>query len=52
MDHMGQLYAQTYDMYVVVTRAFNHTGPGRGEMCAESSFAKQIAEGEKASETT
>lgn len=44
MDYMGQLYARSYDMHVVVTRSFNHTGPGRGEMYAESSFAKQIVE--------
>lgn len=44
MDHLGQLYAKSYGMDVVVTRAFNHAGPGRGEMYAESSFAKQIAE--------
>lgn len=44
MDYMGQLYARSYGLQVVVTRAFNHTGPGRGEMYAESSFAKQIAE--------
>jgi len=28
----------------VRTRAFNHTGPGRGEAFAESSFARQLAE--------
>jgi GDP-4-dehydro-6-deoxy-D-mannose reductase len=44
MDQLGQLYAVSYGMPVVVTRAFNHTGPGRGEQYAESSFAKQIAE--------
>lgn len=44
MDHLGRLYAQSYGMDVVVTRAFNHAGPGRGEMYAESSFAKQIVE--------
>ena len=44
MDYMGQLYADAYGMHVVVTRAYNHTGPGRGEMYAESSFAKQVAE--------
>lgn len=44
MDHLGRLYAKSYNMHVVVTRAFNHTGPGRGEMYAESSFAKQIVE--------
>lgn len=29
---------------VLRTRTFNHTGPGRGEHFAESSFARQIAE--------
>lgn len=44
MDHLGRLYAKSYGLEVVVTRAFNHAGPGRGEMYAESSFAKQIVE--------
>jgi GDP-4-dehydro-6-deoxy-D-mannose reductase len=44
MDFMGRLYARAYGIPVVVTRAFNHCGPGRGEMYAESSFAKQIVE--------
>jgi GDP-4-dehydro-6-deoxy-D-mannose reductase len=44
MDYLGQLYNNAYNMHVVVTRAFNHTGPGRGEQYAESSFAKQIIE--------
>lgn len=44
MDLLGMVYAKTYNMNIVVTRAFNHTGPGRGEMYAESSFAKQIVE--------
>jgi len=43
-DLLGQMYAKAYGLHVVVTRAFNHTGPGRGAMYAESSFAKQIAE--------
>lgn len=47
MDHLGRLYAKSYGMNVVVTRAFNHAGPGRGEMYAESSFAKQIVEVER-----
>jgi GDP-4-dehydro-6-deoxy-D-mannose reductase len=31
---------------VLRTRTFHHTGPGRGETFAESSFARQIAEAE------
>ena len=30
-------------MKVMVTRMFTHTGPRRGDVFAESSFAKQIA---------
>lgn len=44
MDHLGQLYARSYNMNIVVTRTFNHTGPGRGEQYAESAWAKQIVE--------
>jgi len=44
MDYLGRVYAKGYGMEIVVTRAFNHAGPGRGEMYAESSFAKQIVE--------
>lgn len=44
MEQLGKLYAKSYGLHVVVTRAFNHAGPGRGEMYAESSFAKQIVE--------
>lgn len=43
-EQLAMLYTGAYGMQIVVTRAFNHTGPGRGEMYAESSFAKQIAE--------
>lgn len=49
MDHFGQLYARSYNMNIVVTRTFNHTGPGRGEQYAESAWAKQIAEIESGS---
>lgn len=44
MDYLGQLYVKSYGLNIVVTRAFNHAGPGRGEMYAESAFAKQIVE--------
>lgn len=47
MTNLGLLYAGSYGMDIVITRAFNHTGPGRGEMYAESSFAKQIVEIER-----
>ncbi len=44
MDYLGYQYQQSYDMDIIRTRGFNHTGPRRGEVFAESSFAKQIAE--------
>lgn len=47
MDYLGYQYHQSYDMKIIRTRGFNHTGPRRGEVFAESSFAKQIAEIEK-----
>jgi GDP-4-dehydro-6-deoxy-D-mannose reductase len=37
-------YALSHRMEIVRTRTFSHTGPGRGEAFAESSFARQIAE--------
>lgn len=52
MDYIGQFYGEAYGMNIVVTRTFNHTGPGRGEMYAESAFAKQIAEIEKGERDT
>jgi len=42
-DEMGQLYARAYGMRIVTTRMFTHTGARRGDVFAESSFAKQIA---------
>jgi len=43
-DLMGYQYFKSYSMHIVRSRAFNHTGPRRGEAFATSSFAKQIAE--------
>ena len=37
-------YFLAHDLPVIRTRTFHHTGPGRGEAFAESSFARQIAE--------
>ncbi len=47
MDYLGYQYFKSYGMKIVRTRGFNHTGPRRGDVFAESSFAKQIAEIEK-----
>jgi GDPmannose 4,6-dehydratase len=42
-DLIGRFYAEAYGMTVMVTRMFTHTGPRRGDVFAESTFAKQIA---------
>ena len=42
-DLVGRFYAEAYNMTVMTTRMFTHTGPRRGDVFAESSFAKQIA---------
>lgn len=42
-DLIGRFYAEAYGMSVMTTRMFTHTGPRRGDVFAESSFAKQIA---------
>jgi GDPmannose 4,6-dehydratase len=42
-DLLGRYYAEAYDMCVMTTRMFTHTGPRRGDVFAESTFAKQIA---------
>lgn len=46
-DLLAYQYHASYGLYTVRTRAFNHTGPRRGEIFATSNFAKQIAEIEK-----
>lgn len=42
-DLIGRFHAEAYGQKVVTTRMFTHTGPRRGDVFAESSFAKQIA---------
>lgn len=49
MDYLGYQYFESYGMRIIRTRGFNHTGPRRGDVFAESTFAKQIAEIEKGS---
>jgi GDPmannose 4,6-dehydratase len=42
-DLLGRFYAEAYGINTQTTRMFTHTGPRRGDVFAESSFAKQIA---------
>lgn len=43
-DMVGLQYFMSYGIKTVRTRMFTHTGPRRGDVFAESWFAKQIAE--------
>mgnify|MGYP006089607159 CR=1 FL=1 len=42
-DLVGKYFHEAFGMKVLITRMFTHTGPRRGDVFAESSFAKQIA---------
>jgi len=46
-DLLAYQYYMSYKLNVVRTRAFNHTGPRRGDVFVCSDFAKQIVEIEK-----
>lgn len=46
-DRLAFQYHHSYGLKNVITRAFNHEGPRRGEQFVTSNFAKQIAEIEK-----
>jgi GDP-4-dehydro-6-deoxy-D-mannose reductase len=46
-DLLGYQYFMSYGLHIIRTRAFNHTGPRRGDVFATSNFAKQIVEIEK-----
>jgi GDP-mannose 4,6-dehydratase len=42
-DLIGRFHAEAYGQKIMTTRMFTHTGPRRGDVFAESTFAKQIA---------
>ena len=46
-DLMSQYYHKAYGMKIITTRMFSHEGARRGKEFAVSSFAHQIAKGEK-----
>jgi GDPmannose 4,6-dehydratase/GDP-4-dehydro-6-deoxy-D-mannose reductase len=50
-DMIAYQYGLSYGLDLVRTRMFTHTGPRRGDVFAESSFAKQIAEIEAGKKT-
>ncbi len=46
-DFLAWQYNQSYGIFAVRTRAFNHTGPRRGQVFVTSNFSRQIAMIEK-----
>lgn len=44
---LSKVYAEAYDIDLVITRSFNHIGPGQKDIFVVASFAKQIAESKK-----
>ena len=42
-DLIGRYFGEAFNICTIVTRMFTHTGPRRGDVFAESTFAKQIA---------
>lgn len=43
-EQLSKVYCMGYGLDVVMTRSFNHIGPGQRDLFVVSSFAKQIAE--------
>ncbi len=43
-DMLAYQYFRSYGLQAIRTRAFNHTGPRRGEVFVTSNFAKQIVD--------
>jgi len=42
-DLLGQQCHRSYGLQIIITRAFNHTGPRRGEQFVTSKIARQLA---------
>lgn len=46
-DLLGYQYHVSHGLHIIRTRAFNHTGPRRGQAFVTSNFCKQVVEIEK-----
>ena len=44
---LGSVYHKKFGLHVVMTRAFNHTGPGQSTIYAVPAFAKRVVEVEQ-----
>jgi GDP-4-dehydro-6-deoxy-D-mannose reductase len=49
-ESLSQVYIDGYGLDIVITRSFNHFGPGQDSRFALPSFAKQIAQSKKKGE--
>jgi GDP-4-dehydro-6-deoxy-D-mannose reductase len=50
-EMLSQCYVSSYGLDIILTRSFNHIGPGQRDIFAVPSFAKQILENIKAGQT-
>jgi GDP-4-dehydro-6-deoxy-D-mannose reductase len=50
-EMLSQCYVSSYGLDIILTRSFNHIGPGQSGLFVVPSFAKQILENMKASQT-
>ena len=41
---IGNIYAQAYDMHLMMVRSFNHIGPGQAPIFVVSDFCRQVAQ--------
>jgi GDP-4-dehydro-6-deoxy-D-mannose reductase len=44
-EMLSRIYVESYGLDIVITRSFNHIGPGQSELFVIPSFAKQLVEG-------
>ncbi len=50
-ENLSKVYCDGYGLDIVMTRSFNHMGPGQKDMFVVSSFAKQLVEIKKGLKT-
>ncbi len=43
-NQYGRMFARLYEIDTIMTRSFNHTGPGQRDIFVLSSFARQVTE--------
>lgn len=50
-EMLAKLYCEVYGLDIIITRSFNHIGPGQKDMFAISSFARQLVDIKKNRQT-